>query len=77
MSILDILIICVRISAGNTIRFKGKKDYISIFELDIIIINIEEKGNNNLSNSDNNKNCKKIKVSKPNKYYGKWEKFEP
>ena len=71
MSILGILITCVGIFAGNTIRFKGRKNYTSIFELDVIIIeNIEGRGDNDFNNFNNNKDYKKIKLSKPNKYYG-------
>ena len=60
----------------STIRFKGRKDYTSTFELDIIIIeNIGGKKDNN-PNDSNNKNYKKIKISKPDKYYNKQEKFK-
>ena len=66
------------ILVGSTIRFKGKKDYTSIFKLNIIIIkNIRERGDDDFSDSDSDKNHKKIKISKFNKYYGEWEKFEP
>ena len=77
MSILGILIICVGVFVGNIIRFKGRKDYASIFELDIIIIDNKEKGDNNPNDFDNNKNYKKIKISKPDKYHGEREKFKP
>ena len=44
MSILGILIIYIKIFTGNIIKFKGRKDYTSIFKSDIIIIkNIGEK----------------------------------
>ena len=77
MSILSILIIYVGTPAGNTTRFKKRKDHTSILKLDIIIIkNIREKGDNNPNNSNNNKNYKKIKNFKPNKYYGEQEKFK-
>ena len=61
--------------AGNTIGFKEKKDHISIFKLDIIIINIKKKRDNNFSDSNNN-NYKKIKIFKPDKYYDEREKFK-
>ena len=61
----------------SIIKFKGKKDYASIFELNIIIIkNVGGRGDDDPNNFNNNKNYKKIKVSKPNKYYGEWEKFK-
>ena len=64
------------IFAGNTIKFKGRKNYANIFKLDMVMINTKERKDNNLSDSDNNKNYKKIKISKPDKYYGEQEKFE-
>ena len=42
-----------------------------------MIINAEEKGDDNPSNFNNDKNYKKIKISKPDKYYNEWEKFKP
>ena len=42
-----------------------------------MIKNIGGRGDNNLNNFNNNKDYKKIKISKPNKYYGEWEKFKP
>ena len=50
--------------------FKKRKDYINIFKSNMVIINTKEKGDDNFSNSNNNKNYKKIRVSKFNKYYG-------
>ena len=59
------------IFAGSTIGFK-KKYYINIFKLNIVITeNIKEKKDNNFNNFDSNKNYKKIKISKFNKYYNK------
>ena len=78
MNILNILTIYMEIPVKNIIGFKGWKDYTSTFELDIIIIkNIGGKKKNNFSNSNNNKNYKKIKISKPDEYYSKQEKFKP
>ena len=42
----------------------------------MVVINIKKKGDNNPSNFDNNKDYKKIKIFKPNKYYGKQKKFK-
>ena len=57
---------------GSTIRFKRRKDYTNTLELDIIITkNIKRRGNNNPNNFNNNKDYKKIKISKLNKYYNK------
>ena len=36
----------------------------------MVIINTEERKDNNPSDFNNNKNYKKIKISKPDKYYG-------
>ena len=69
MSILGILIICVGILIGSTIKFKKKRDYTSTLKLDVVIINIEEGGDGDLSDFDNKKNKKKIKFSKLDKYY--------
>ena len=56
---------------GNIIRFKGKKDYANIFELDIIIIkDIGGREDDNFSDFENNKIYKKIKIFKLDKYYG-------
>ena len=63
-------------STGNTTGFKGKKDHINILELDIIIINTEKRENDNFNNFDNNKDYKKIKIFRSDKYYGEWEKLE-
>ena len=63
---------------GSITGFKGRKDYASTFKLDVVIGSVEEKGDNNPSNSNNkDKNYKKIKISKSNKYYGKLKKLEP
>ena len=43
----------------------------------MVIINIKEKRDDNPKDFNNNKkNKKKIKIAKPNKYYGKREKFK-
>ena len=61
---------------GVLLDFK-KKDYTNTLKLDIIIIkNIREKGDNNPSNFDDKKDKKKIKVTKPNKYYNEREKLK-
>ena len=70
MNILGILIICVGAFAGSTIRFKRRRNYVSIFKLDVVIISAEKKRDDNPSNSNNNKDYRKVKVSKPNKYHG-------
>ena len=71
MSILGILAIYMGTSTKNTFRFKRRKDYTNIFKLDIIITeNIRERGDDNLNDFDSNKNYKKIKNFKFNKYYG-------
>ena len=55
----------------NNIGFKGRKDHASTLKSDIIIIgNIKEKKDDNPSDSNDNKDYKKIKISKSNKYYG-------
>ena len=59
------------IFAGNTIGFKGRKDHINTLKSDIKMIGIKKRGDNNSSNFNNNKNYKKIKISKPDKYYNK------
>ena len=60
MNISGTLIIYVGIFTGSNIGPKNKKDYTSIFKLDIIIIgDIKEKWDDNPSDSDNNKNYKK------------------
>ena len=71
MNILGISAAYMGIFIKSIIGFKGKKDHISIFKLDVVIINIKKGGDNNPSNFNNNKNYKKIKISKPNKYYNK------
>ena len=72
ISILGILIIYVGILAGSIIGFKRRKDYINIFKLDIIIIeNIKKRRDNNFNNLNSNKNYKKIKIFKFDKYYNK------
>ena len=60
----------------NTIRFKGRRDYTNTFELDIIIISIKERGDDNLNNFNNKEDKKKIKVIKIDKYYSEREKLE-
>ena len=57
------------ISTKSTIGFKGKKDYTNTFESDIIIIKNIGGKKDNPNNFNNNKNYKKIKVFKPDKYY--------
>ena len=48
------------IFTGNGSGFKGRKDYISIFKLDIIITgNIKERGDDNFNNFDDDKDYKK------------------
>ena len=59
------------IFVGITIKFKKRKDYINTFELDVVMISAKEGGDDNLNNFNNNKDYKKIKISKFNKYYGK------
>ena len=76
MSILGTSAARIRISTGNTTGFKGRKDYINIFELDMVMINTKKRKDNNPNNSDNNKDYKKIKISKLNKYYSEQEKFK-
>ena len=76
MNTLGILIAYVGTPTEGTIRFKGRKDRASILKLDVVIISIKEGGDNNSNNSNNDEDCKKIKISKPNKYYGEWEKFK-
>ena len=57
---------------GNAIGFKKRKDYTNTLGSDIIIIeNKGKKRDNNFNNSNNNKDYRKIKISKPNKYYSK------
>ena len=68
--------IYIKIPVGSTIGFKERKDYISIFELNVVITGVEGRENNNLNNFDDNKNLKKIKGFKPNKYYGEREKLK-
>ena len=59
--------ILIRSTAGS----KGRKDYISILESDMVISGADRgKKNNNFSDSDNKKENKKIKISRPDKYYG-------
>ena len=70
MSISGISAIYVGVFIRSTIGSKGRKDHISIFELDMVIISAKEKKDNNFSDFDDDKNCKKIKISKPDKYYG-------
>ena len=71
MSILGISAACIGTPTKNTIRFKGRKNHTSIFKSNIIIIqNIREGRDNNLNNFNSDKNYKKIKISKLNKYYG-------
>ena len=60
----------------NIIGFKGRKDYINIFELNVVITSVEERGDNNFNNSDNDKDYKKIKIFKSNKYYSERKKLE-
>ena len=76
MNILGILAVYVRTPAGSTTGFKGRKDHASIFELDMVMINIKERGDNNPNNSNDNNNYKKIKISKFYKYHGEKEKFK-
>ena len=76
MSTSGILIIYIGVFIRSIIRFKGRKDYTNIFKLNVIIIeNIGGRKDDNFNNSDN-KNYKKIKNFKPNKYHGKQEKFK-
>ena len=58
------------ILAGSNIGPKDREDYINILKLNIIIIGAKMWGDDNPSNFNNNKDYKKIKISKPNKYYG-------
>ena len=60
----------------NIIRFKGRKNHANIFELNIIMVNIKKRGHNNFNNFDDNKDYKKIRIFKPNKYYSEREKLE-
>ena len=75
MSILGILITYVGILMGSIIRSKGRKDHTNTFKLNIIIISIKKKGDNNFNDFNNNEDYKNIKILKLNKYYGEWEKF--
>ena len=59
------------ILVGSIIKFKGKRDYINIFKLDVVMINIKMGGDGNLSNFDDKEDKRKIKIFKPNKYYSK------
>ena len=53
-----------------------RRDFVSIFILNVIISNIKEKRDDNFNNF-NNKGVKwKIKIAKFNKYYGEKEKLE-
>ena len=76
MNILGILAVYVGIFIGNTTRFKRRKDYISIFELNVVIMSAKDWGDNNSNNFDDDDNHKKIKIFKPNKYHSKKEKFK-
>ena len=77
MSTLGILTIYIKILTRNTTRFKKKKNYTNIFKLDMIMTNTKEKKGNNPSNFDDKKDKRKIKITKPDKYYNKKEKLKP
>ena len=42
----------------------------------MVITSAEKKRDDNFSNSNDDEDYKKIKISKPDKYYSEWEKFK-
>ena len=54
-----------------------RKDHANTLKLNIIITSTKDKGDNNFNNFDNDKDYKKNKIFKFNKYYSEREKLEP
>ena len=71
MSILGTSIAYIGIFVGSISGLKGRKEHTNIFGSDMVMINIKEKRDNNFNNFDNDKDYKKIKNFKLNKYHGK------